>query len=309
MWPCGRGLVPRRALHQPVLHNAEHGLPHHLRVAPPRCAPTHERELVPLCIRARQLQQRGVHLAMALPLLPQPDPIPCDGVGAGVHLQRVGIAEDGGSPYIDTAAVMVLVADGDHGMLLSCKPLRVALGVAPGVKKTNLLPRDFSLGCVLQPTRRGSWAPHGLCVSRGGGVKTGATLPWPFSGWSLQFVCAVLTRRSPIGGSGCQGCGGRDDRSTTEATQERKAPGLDAGATADYIAWPSKDGKPQRPGAGQGSGPRAAPQPRGRRDTPRPWGAFRGFRVSRTQPDSERPLVLPPGAQRAAEPPHEGDGG
>src|SRR5712691_5666629 len=248
MWPCGRGLVPRRALHQPVLHNAEHGLPHHLRVAPPRCAPTHERELVPLCIRARQLQQRGVHLAMALPLLPQPDPIPCDGVGAGVHLQRVGIAEDGGSPYIDTAAVMVLVADGDHGMLLSCKPLRVSLGVAPGVKKINLLPRDFSLGCVLQPTRRGSWAPRGLCVSRGGGVKTGATLPWPLSGWSLQFVFAVLTRRSPIGGSGCQGC----------AAPSGARPGLDAGATGDYIAWPSKDGKPQRSAAGHGE-PSTAP--------------------------------------------------
>ena len=33
MGPCGRGLVHRLALHQPVLHNAEHGLPDHLRVA------------------------------------------------------------------------------------------------------------------------------------------------------------------------------------------------------------------------------------------------------------------------------------
>jgi len=171
-------------------------------------------------------------------------------------------------------------------------------GYFRGIKK-SLLPRGFSEGCVLQPTRRGCWAPHGLCVSRGGGVKTGATLPWPLSGWSLQFVCAVLTRRSPIGGSGCQGC----------AAPSGARPGLDAGATGDYIAWPSKDGKRQRPDAGQGSGPSAAPQPRGRRDTPRPWGAFRGFRVSRTQPDSARPLVLPTGAQRAAEPPHEGDGG
>ena len=31
------------------------------------------------------------------------------------------------------------------------------------------------------------------------------------------------------------------------------------GASGDYRAWPSKDGKPQRPEAGQGSGPRAAP--------------------------------------------------
>src|SRR6266852_5684865 len=122
MGPCGRGLVPRLALHQPVLHNAEHGLAYHLRVAALWCAPTCERELTPLFIRARQLQQRGVHLAMPLPLLPQPDPIPRDGVGAGVGLQRVGIAEDGGSPHIDPAAAMVLVDDSDHGLLLSCTP-------------------------------------------------------------------------------------------------------------------------------------------------------------------------------------------
>ena len=75
-----------------------------------------------LVIQAGELQQCGVHLAMPLPLLPQPDPIPRDGVGAGVFLQRVGIAEDGGSPHIDPVAVMVLVDDGDHGMLLSCPP-------------------------------------------------------------------------------------------------------------------------------------------------------------------------------------------
>jgi len=58
----------------------------------------------------------------------------------------------------------------------------------------------------------------------------------------------------------------------------------------DYIAWPSKDGKQQRPGAGQGSGPRAAPQPRGRRDTPRPWGAFHRRRVSSTQPGQSKTI-------------------
>ena len=122
MWRCGRPVVRGLALHQPVLHNAEHGLADHLCVARAWRAPTEERELVPLLIRARQLQQRGAHLAMPLPLLPQPEPIPCDGVGAGVCLQRVGIAEDGGSPHIDTVAVMVLVDDGDHGLLLSCTP-------------------------------------------------------------------------------------------------------------------------------------------------------------------------------------------
>src|SRR6266850_7404690 len=122
MGPCGRDLVYRLALHQPVLHNAEHGFADHLCVAALWGAPTRERELTPLCIPASELQQRGVHLALPLSLLPQPDPIPRDGVGAGVGLQRVGIAEDGGSPHIDTVAVMVLVDDGDHGMLLSCTP-------------------------------------------------------------------------------------------------------------------------------------------------------------------------------------------
>ena len=101
MGPCGWGLVHRRALHQPALHNAEYGLADHLRVAAPWGAPTHERELLTRLIPAGELQQRGVHLALPLPLLPQPDPIPCNGVGADVCLQRVGIAEDGGSPHID----------------------------------------------------------------------------------------------------------------------------------------------------------------------------------------------------------------
>jgi hypothetical protein len=141
--PCGRDLVYRLALHQPVLHHAEHGFADHLCVAALWCAPTRERELTPLLIPAGELQQRGVHLAMALPLLPQPDPIPRDGVGAVVDFQRVGIAEDGGSPHIDSAAALVLVDDGDHGMLLSCKPLGVAMGVASGVKKNRSSAKGF----------------------------------------------------------------------------------------------------------------------------------------------------------------------
>jgi len=144
MGPCGWGLVPRLVLHQPVLHNAEHGLADHVRVAALWCTPTQERELLTtLLIQAGELQQRGVHLALPLPLLPQPDPIPRDGVGAGVCLQRVGIAEDGGSSNIDPATVMVLVTDGDHGLLLSCKPLGVALGVASGVKKNRSSSKRF----------------------------------------------------------------------------------------------------------------------------------------------------------------------
>ena len=133
--------MPRLALHQPVLHNAEHGLADHLRVAPPWRAPTEEREFVPLLIRARQLQQRSVHLAMALPLQPQPDPIPRDGVGAAVDLQRVGIAEDGGSPHIDPVAVMALVDDGDHGVAFRVRAARrswvLPWGLLPGYQKRS----------------------------------------------------------------------------------------------------------------------------------------------------------------------------
>ena len=70
MGPCGRDLVYRLALHQPVLHHAEHGLAYHLRVAAPWGAPTQKRELVPLCIRARQLQQRLFDRTTDLPLPP-----------------------------------------------------------------------------------------------------------------------------------------------------------------------------------------------------------------------------------------------
>ena len=67
-----------------------------------------------------------------------------------------------------------------------------------------------------------------------------------------RLVAAVCVCRpyaaKPIGASGCQGC----------AAPSAARPGLDAGASGDYRAWPSKDGKPQRPEAGQGSGSRAA---------------------------------------------------
>jgi len=55
MGPCGWGLVHRLALHQPVLHDPEHGLPDHLGVAALWCAPTRERELAPLVIPAGEL--------------------------------------------------------------------------------------------------------------------------------------------------------------------------------------------------------------------------------------------------------------
>ena len=158
MGRCGRPVVRGLALHQPVLHNPEHGLPDHLRVAALWRAPTQERELLTRRIQAGKLHQRGVHLAMPLPLLPQPDPIPRDGVGAGVFLQRGGIAEDGWSPHVDTAAAMVLVDDSDHGMLLSCTPRGVALGGASGVSK-----QVFFQGVFLRAVCC-SGAPAGACA-------------------------------------------------------------------------------------------------------------------------------------------------
>src|SRR2546426_12271424 len=106
---CGWGLVHRLALHQPVLHDPEHGLPDHLGVAALWCAPTRERELAPLVIPAGELQPRGAHPAMPLPLLPPPEPIPRDGVRAGGDLPCVGIGGGGGCPPLDPVAVLVLV--------------------------------------------------------------------------------------------------------------------------------------------------------------------------------------------------------
>ena len=55
MGPCGRDLVYRLALHQPVLHNAEHGFADHLCVAALWGAPTQERQLLTLRIQAGEL--------------------------------------------------------------------------------------------------------------------------------------------------------------------------------------------------------------------------------------------------------------
>jgi hypothetical protein len=51
----------------------------------------------------------------------------------------------------------------------------------------------------------------------------------------------------------------RSERVSRRGPRRGSGAGLDAGASGDYRAWPSKDGKPQRPEAGQGSGSRAAP--------------------------------------------------
>ena len=121
--------------------------------------------------------------------------------------------------------------------------------------------------------------PWPLCLKRGW-AKTCATLPWPIRGWSLQVLFSVLTPRSPIGASGCQGC----------AAPSAARPGLDAGATGDYLASPFKDGKPQRPEAGQGSGSRTAPT---REASPAMGSLPRRPGPRAHSPASKRPLDLP----------------
>src|SRR5262249_284524 len=103
----------------------------------------------------------------------------------------------------------------------------------------------------------------------------------------LQFVFSVLTRRSPIGASGCQGC----------AAPSAARPGLDAGASGDYIAWSSKDGKQQRPVAGQGSGPRAAPIPEATETRPGHGAPATGF-VSAAHSPAVKDQLTYLGAQR-----------
>ena len=95
------------------------------------------------------------------------------------------------------------------------------------------------------------------------------------------FICRPYAAK-PIAVSGCQGC----PKGTTGA--ERKEPGLDAGASGDYRAWPSKDGKPQRLDAGQRSGFRAAPI----REGSPAVGSLPQHPDRRTQPGSKRPLDL-----------------
>src|SRR5262249_4991228 len=69
-------------------------------------------------------------------------------------------------------------------------------------KKNSPLSRDFlrAVCCSDTQGRLGfPWPP------KRGWAKRCATLPWPLSGWSLQFLFFLLTRRSPREGSGCQG--------------------------------------------------------------------------------------------------------
>src|SRR5215468_679460 len=142
-------------------------------------------------------------------------------------------------------------------------------------KKADFL-RSFFLRAVCCSDTQGRlgfpWPP------KRGWAKTCATLPWPLSGWSLQFLFVLLTPRSPRGGSGCQGCAA--ERSTTGAPEERKEPGLDAGASAAYIAWPSS--RKNRSGQTQARG--AAPKLHPPARPPWPWEAFHGVPIRGAEP-------------------------
>ena len=85
-----------------------------------------------------------------------------------------------------------------------------------------------------------------------GWAKTCATLPWPIRGWSLQVVFFLLTRRSPLEGSGCQG--GDPGRSHGEGACARA---LTQERAQRYIAAPSS--RKNRSGQMQARG--AAPEP------------------------------------------------
>jgi hypothetical protein len=108
-----------------------------------------------------------------------------------------------------------------------------------------------------------------------------STLPWPLSGWSLQFVFAVLTRRSPIGVSGCQG-GDPEGGAERALTQERAAITLRGLPRTE-----NRSGQSQA----RGAAPELRPSPR----LPRQALAM-GRRPpvpGSTQPGSQRPLDLP----------------
>src|SRR5215468_10776406 len=158
-----------------------------------------------------------------------------------------------------------------------------------------------------------------------GWAKTCATLPWPLSGWSLQFVCAVLTPRS------------QSERAGVKAAQHRAKRGLALTQERAEITLRGLPRTANRSGQRQARG--AAPELRPPARPPRPWEAFHGVPIRGTQPGSQRPIEPhsvsagrgqgassprggrqptpdPPGArvhlqdrERSAEPPHEGDGG
>ena len=90
------------------------------------------------------------------------------------------------------------------------------------------------------------WPP-----SRGGGLKRALRSPGRYAAGRCRFVFSCLRGEAQSEGAGV--------KAGTQRSMGSGAPGLDAGASGDYLASPSKQEEPQRPEAGQGSGPRAAP--------------------------------------------------
>src|SRR2546428_474340 len=131
--------------------------------------------------------------------------------------------------------------------------------------RNSFLPRCFSEGCVLQRHAGVAWLPMASCVSRGGGLKDALRSPGREAAGRCSF--------------GFRSFGGEANPGGKDNVKGALAHGAWRGLPLrlprqDYIAWPSKDGKPQRSAAGQGSGPRAAPTPEASETLPRPWEAF-----------------------------------
>ena len=113
-------------------------------------------------------------------------------------------------------------------------------------KKSMPVPRTVSEGCVLQRTRRGGWASHGL--RRGGGIKDALRSPGREAAGrcslcSSSLRCVAQSEEAGVkAGTHCWQWGGR------------LRPGLDARATGDYLAWPFKEEEQQRSDAARGAG-------------------------------------------------------
>jgi hypothetical protein len=135
---------------------------------------------------------------------------------------------------------------------------------------------------VLQRHAGVAGLPMASCVSRGGGLKRALRSPGRYAAGRCSFVfrpyAAKPTRRERVS---------RLRRAARWSGAE--GAGLDAGASAAYIASPSsrknRSGQPQARGAAPELRPPARP--------PRPWEAFHGVPIRGTQPGSKRPFVQP----------------
>src|SRR5262249_59609200 len=125
-------------------------------------------------------------------------------------------------------------------------------GLPSGVKKRKGFCQGVCLRAVCCSATQGwlgfPWPP------KRGWAKRCATLPWPLSGWALQFLVFRLTRRSQCGGSGGQGGG-----PTAPGGAPRGA--WRGGGTRNSLRRPFKRGNPPRERRGRGAAPPARPPP------------------------------------------------